>query len=48
MASAVVQQEWNQALWKSYVANREPKLREQRHAADFPAALFPSRRKDPA
>jgi uncharacterized membrane protein len=27
---------------------REPKLREQRHAADFPAALFPSRRKDPA
>ena len=26
----------------------EPKLREQRYAADFPAALFPSRRKDPA
>jgi hypothetical protein len=23
----------------------EPKLREQRHAADFPAALFPTRRK---
>ena len=27
---------------------REPKLREQRYAADFPAALFPSRRKDTA
>jgi len=27
---------------------REPKLREQRYAADFPAALFPSRRKGPA
>jgi len=27
---------------------REPKLREQRYAADFPAALFPSRRKDRA
>ncbi|TMI99135.1 MAG: DUF2189 domain-containing protein [Alphaproteobacteria bacterium] len=27
---------------------RAPKPREQRHAADFPAALFPSRRKDPA
>src|SRR5437764_1132213 len=26
----------------------EPKAREQRYAADFPAALFPSRRKDPA
>ena len=26
----------------------EPKPREQRYAADFPAALFPSRRKDPA
>lgn len=26
----------------------EPKLREQRYAADFPAALFPSRRKDQA
>jgi len=27
---------------------REPTPREPRHAADFPAALFPSRRKDPA
>ena len=27
---------------------REPRPREPRHAADFPAALFPSRRKDPA
>ena len=25
---------------------REPTLREQRYAADFPASLFPSRRKD--
>src|SRR5919199_6201195 len=29
MSAAVVQQEWNQALWKSYVANRDPKLRER-------------------
>jgi len=27
---------------------REPALREPRYAADFPASLFPSRRKDTA
>src|ERR1043165_9334834 len=29
MATAVVQQEWNQALWNSFVAKRDPKLRER-------------------
>src|ERR1051325_3684996 len=29
MPTAVVQQEWNEALWNNYVAKHDPKLREQ-------------------
>jgi RNA polymerase sigma factor for flagellar operon FliA len=29
MPAAVVQQEWNESLWNTYVAHHEPKLREQ-------------------
>src|SRR5919112_1825065 len=29
MSTAVVQQEWNEALWNNYVAKHDPKLRER-------------------
>src|SRR3954468_5675783 len=29
MSTAVVQQEWNETLWKTYVAKHDPKLRER-------------------
>src|SRR3989442_7892076 len=29
MSTAVVQQEWNETLWKNYVAKHDPKVREQ-------------------
>src|SRR6186997_2813221 len=47
MPTAVVQQEWNESLWNTYVAKHDPKLREQIIVQYAPLVKYVVERLDP-